>query len=147
MRWRFADKIDRYTAWESIAGRKGISFEEYSLLDRFGRRGEAPGCLVLETCVHLARWLVLASSDWNKSCLLEAVDNFALLRATHPGDLLQVVVKVTERGDSRVRVASEVCSENIAVARGALDLALIEARDIHDLDELKILYQELYGPA
>jgi len=40
MKWRLIDKLERYEPWRSVSGRKAVSFEEYSLLKPFGRKGD-----------------------------------------------------------------------------------------------------------
>ena len=76
MRWRFMDRINRFEAWATIEGRKAVSLEEYSLLEPFGRKGSLPENLVVESCVHLARWLVIVSSGFEQTCILSAIDQF-----------------------------------------------------------------------
>lgn len=147
MRWRFADRIDAFEPWKLIHGRKGISLEEYSLLERFGRPGVLTESLVLETCVHFARWLVAASSEWHGSCLLKEIEDFTYESEARMGNNLRIEVSVTERADARVWVHCAVSTEERLIAQGNLALDWVPLADLQDPGSLRIMWQELYGKA
>ena len=147
MRWRFADRIDEFHPWAFIRGRKGISLEEYSLLERFGRSGVLPETLVLESCVHFARWLVSASSEWNASCLLKDIMDFTYESEARMGNNLRIDVSVKERAGDCVWMQCAVSTGERSIARGRLVLDLVPLANLQDPESLKILWQELYGKA
>lgn len=145
MRWRFADRIDEFHPWDSIRGRKGISLEEYSLQERFGRPGVMPESLVLETCVHFARWLVSASSEWHESCLLKEIEDFTYESEARMGNNLRIEVSVKERAGAHVWMQCAVSTEDRLIAQGNLALDLAPLSDLQDPESLRIMWQELYG--
>jgi 3-hydroxymyristoyl/3-hydroxydecanoyl-(acyl carrier protein) dehydratase len=146
MRWRFADRIDAFEPWRRISGRKGISLEEYSLLERFGRRGVLPESLVLETCVHFARWLVAASSDWRQSCLLAGIEEFGYESEARMGDNMRVEIKTAgnpDGDDKTLRLVCNVSAQERRIASGTLALKLVDLDSIQDAEALKIMWREL----
>lgn len=147
MRWRFADRVDAFDPWKLIRGRKGISLEEYSLLERFGRSGVMPESLVLESCVHFARWLVTASSEWRQTCLLKEIEEFVYESEARMGDNLRIDVSVKERAGGHVWVHCAVSADERLIAQGNLALDLVPLTDLQDPESLSIMWQELYGKA
>lgn len=145
MRWRFADRIDAFEPWRMIRGRKGISLEEYSLLERFGRPGVMPESLVLEACVHFARWLVAASSEWRQSCLLERIEDFVFESEAGMGDNLRVEIMVTGRSEGEMRVACEAGAGERLIARGTIVARLVDLNKIQDTEAMRIMWRELRG--
>ena len=147
MRWRFADRIDAFEPWKMIRGRKGISLEESSLLERFGRPGVMPESLVLEVCVHFARWLVAASSDWQESCLLTEIKEFVFESEARMGDNLRIALSLSQPVDNRLWMHCVVSADERLVAQGNLALDLVTLTDLQDLESMRIMWQELYEPA
>lgn len=145
MRWRFADRIDAFEPWALIRGRKGISLEEYSLLERFGRRGVFPESLVLETCVHFARWLAAASSGWRHSCLLAGIEDFVYESEARMGDNLEIEIRMVEPQDEGgvFRVACAASAGARRIASGTLALKRVDLDWIQDSGALEIMWREL----
>jgi 3-hydroxymyristoyl/3-hydroxydecanoyl-(acyl carrier protein) dehydratase len=146
MRWRFVDRIESIEPWTTIRGRKVVSLEEYLLLERFGRQGVLPEAIVLESCVHLARWLVMRSSDFSRSCLLSGIDEFTWCRETGPGACLHVDVAVEAREDWVLRVRCAV-DDGKPVAAGNLELDLVDLGELEKAEASMALWRELYGAA
>jgi len=147
MRWRFVDRIDGFEPWVSARGRKSISLEEYSLLEPFGRKGIFPETLALESCVHLARWLVVRSSGFQNGCLISGVDDFVFRDEVGMGDTLDVNVVVLKKDEKTIQVGCEATHGRQSVCQGTLTLDLITLKDILDPEPLIALWQELYGKA
>lgn len=147
MRWRFADSIDSFESWVSITGRKGVSLEEYSLLERFGRQGVLPESLVLESCVHFARWLVAASSQWRESCLLRGVEDFRHDSEARLGDNLRIVLEVNHHAKASVVVQCVVRADERLIACGELSLDCVALDTLQDSESLHQMWRELYGQA
>ncbi len=147
MRWRFIDRIEAYEPWMRIGGRKAISLEEYHLLDVLGRKGVFPESLVLESCVHLVRWLVGASSDFSLSSTLLEVERFAFEHETHPGAVLTVTATVLDKQDDTLKVSCNVMSGNRRCGHGVITCALIPLADIASVEDSRTLWRELYGKA
>lgn len=147
MRWRFTDRIEQFEPWARIKGRKSVSLEEYSLLRPFGRDGVFPEALVVESCVHLARWLVVRSSDFRQSGLLARVTGFSFESQTGMGDALTMVLTVQARRDETLELTGEVLGSARCVGRGDFALELTPLADLCDPEDLKAVWQELYAPA
>ncbi len=145
MRWRFADRIDEFQAWVFIQGRKGVSLEEYSLLERFGRPGVFPEILTLETCIHFSRWLVERSSEFTQSCLIAQVENFTFSTPAGMGDNLKISVYLTDHQEDQMGVQCRVESDGRDIALGGLRLNRVPFGTLQDSETRRILWQELYG--
>ena len=105
MRWRFTDKALLFAPWEYIATVKAGSLEEYSLLERWGETGKAPGSLLLESAVQAARWLVEASSSFTHSCVLREINHWRATDGLRPGERFCVFLRVTERSGEHLSLA------------------------------------------
>lgn len=147
MRWRFADRIDAFEPWKLIRGRKGISLEEYSLLERFDRPGVMPETLVLETCIHFARWLAIVSSGWRASCRVMSVKDFSFDSEAAMGDQLQIEVTGKLHVIDRHLYECRVSAGEKQIAHGHLDLELIPLAELDNPESLKLLWNELYAEA
>lgn len=145
MRWRFVDKISSFASWHSAVGRKAVSLEEYSLLDPFGRKGVLPDLLILETCVELARWLVLRSSGYAKTCILNHVDRFAFSGNVGMGDVLRIYASVADRNAESVTVNCRVSCEDRAVAEGTFAVSLFGLAGTLERETVEAMWKELYG--
>jgi hypothetical protein len=147
MKWRFADSIESFDAWKSIQGIKTVSLEEYSLLEPLGRKGPLPESLILESCVHLSRWLVAASSCFRESCMLEEVRHFAFERGAGTGDVLSIAAEVLRRTESGLEVECKVTIRGQRCGCGRLMLSLVPLEEISIPEDVETLWRELYGEA
>lgn len=147
MRWRLIDNISALTPWVSICGRKAVTFEEYSLQKPFGRKGEFPESLIVGSCVELARWLVMASSDWQQGCQLVAVNNFRFTGIAGRGDTFALTLTVTARTDSQLTVACRATVDGHALADGQLVMQLTQLAEYDSAERRQLLWRELYAAA
>lgn len=145
MRWRFVDCILEIEPWTRIVGQKAVSFEEYSLLKRFGRKGVFPECLVLECCVELTRWLVAASSGFAKGSVLAEVEDFHFEREAGMGSLLDIAVTVEHRQGNDLSAQCRVTSGGERIAGGQICAALLPMDENFDPELVKGLWRELHG--
>ena len=90
MRFRLVDRILE-EAPGRIRTQKTISFEEFSLLKPWGRKGAFPETLLLQVAVESAA-LLLNTGDAARTGVLEGVDDVRFLRETRPGSVLECVV-------------------------------------------------------
>jgi hypothetical protein len=148
MKWRFVDRIRAFEPWREIAADKAVSFEECCLLERWGRAGEFPASLVLESCVEAARWLVAASSDFTRTAALSECDRFEFSHL-RPAAPLAISVVVTSRSEQRLAVRAEgrAPGRSGPVAQGQLALDLLPLADSFDREWLMGLWRELYRDA
>ena len=146
MRWRFVDKVESLQPWRTATGRKAISFEEFSLCDRLGRKGVLPESLVIESCIHLVRWLVAASSEFTSTCVLSEVERFALRREVGMGDSLALAATVLGREPGRLRIECRVECGGQAVAEGVLSVELLPLPACAPPEDTRSLWHELSAP-
>ncbi|MFB3882793.1 MAG: hypothetical protein ACE149_16125 [Armatimonadota bacterium] len=145
MRWRLVDKITDLTPWQGIAGVKAVGLEEYCLLEPLGREYALPESLVIECCVELGRWLVVASSSFSLMALLGGVDDFAFARPAEGGELLEIEASVVTRSDAIVCLDCTVSAAGRGIAGGRLTLQLLPLADGHDREEMAGRWRELHA--
>jgi len=147
MRWRFVDRIEAFQPWTLLRGRKSISLEEYCLLEPLGRKGVFPETLVLESCIHLGRWLVMKSSDFEKTCLLSEVREFAFANECGMGHTLEMTLRVQKKEEGSIEAEFEATEGGRLICRGALILGFMSLGKLIDPETMKATWQELYGKA
>jgi 3-hydroxymyristoyl/3-hydroxydecanoyl-(acyl carrier protein) dehydratase len=147
MRWRFVDRIEEFEPWALMRGRKAISLVEYFLLNPFGRKGVFPETLVIESCIHLVRWLVMRSSGFKSTCLLSDLGNFNFNNEVGMGDILRMGVTVTMRREDSVQVNCETTNGERLIGYGALTVGLMDLTGVADPEVMKAMWQELYVKA
>lgn len=145
MRWRFMDRITRFELWAAIEGRKTVSLEEYSLLEPLGRKGVFPESLVVETCVHLARWMVTVSSAFEHTCILSAVDGFRFDGEVRAGSVLIASLRVTDRRGDDMHCDCAVAGGSGRLGGGHLVVSLLPLRETGVAEDARGLWRELYA--
>ena len=143
MKWRLIDRIDRFEPWQHAAGAKTVSFEEYSLLKRLGRKGAFPESLVLDACVELARWLVAGSSDFAQVAALEQIEDFAFRTEAGRGDVLEISLTTLNRDETHLALKCAVAFAGREVASGKITVNLSPLSESFDREWLVGLWQEL----
>ena len=147
MRWRFIDRVDSFEPWKAIAGAKAISFEEVSLLKPFGRKGDLPESLVIESCVELVRWLVAASSGFEKASDLAEIRHFRTERISGLGTLLEIAAEVEDHAEGGLSARCRVAASGRTVASGTLYVSLSPLAAGFDAGLVEGTWRELHGEA
>ena len=132
MKWQLVDRIDNFEPWSHIGGAKLVTLEEYHLLEPFGSLGELPPSLVLESIVHLTRWLIMASSDFQTGCVLVEIPHLEMRGKTGQGDTLILAASVIDKNAERLKVNVSAEVREALVCEGTL---------IYDLFSLSILLE------
>jgi hypothetical protein len=145
MRWQFVDHIETFDPWVSIRGRKCISLEEYHLLARFDRTGVLPESLVLESFVHLGRWLVAASSEFSESALLDEVLDFSFTEELGMGSTLAMEMTVQARQADSLLLICRGWDSQHPVSQGILRLSLHALGELSERQSVLMLWRELNG--
>ena len=145
MRWRLLDRIDRFEPWAAASGRKAISFEECCLLEPFGRKGEFPAALVLQSGVELVRALVARSSEFAETCMLEEAGGFAFSPCAAMGGVLTVAARIVERDERSVTAECRATCSGVVVGEGRLQMRLLSMVDPREREATEGAWQELYG--
>ncbi len=145
MRWRLLDRIGHFAPWESLRGRKAVSFEEYSLLKPFGRKGELPESLLIGTCMAAAQWLTMASSEFEHTCLLSTVETFVAKETASMADVLDVGITVATRETKSVVVQCEITISGRESAGGQLTASLVDLHTLWSPAKAKALWETLYA--
>jgi hypothetical protein len=147
MKWRFVDRIEQFEPWRTIRCVKTVSFEEYSLLERWGRGGEFPASLMLEAAVEAGRWLAMASSDFALAASLAEVRELHCLRPAARGEVLRTTVTVKERGDACLEVEIVQEAGGTTLLSGRLELRLSPLGEAFDATSLRGLWNEIASSA
>lgn len=144
MRWRFVDRVEAFEPWTFLRGRKSISLEEYCLLGPLGRQGVFPESLVLESCTHLGRWLVMKSSDFRNGGLLSEVPEFFFANECGMDQSLEMTVCVQKKEEGFIEAACDATAEGRPICRGVLILVLTGLGELVDPETMRATWQELY---
>jgi len=147
LRWRFVDRVDAFDPWHAIAGRKVVSFEEYSLLKPFGRQGAFPESLVLEACVAMGGWLVAASSGFSLCGTLSEVRRFEWEGPAGMGQVIELAAQVRGRRGDEIDLECRADGPDRHIAHGEISLALLPADGLLAASVLEATWKELYGAA
>jgi 3-hydroxymyristoyl/3-hydroxydecanoyl-(acyl carrier protein) dehydratase len=147
MRWRFVDRIEAFEPWIFLKGRKSISLEEYCLLEPLGRKGVFPETLVLESCTHLGRWLVMKSSDFVKIGLLSEVRAFSFANECGMEQTLEITVRVQKKEEGFIEAECEATAGGRLICTGGLILGFALLKKLIDPETMRAMWQELYVKA
>jgi hypothetical protein len=147
MRWRFVDRIESYFEWQSITARKAVSFEEFYLLEKQGRRGELPESLLLESCVEALRWLIVCSSGFQLSAVLHSIDAFSLHTPACCGDVLRLTATIDERSPDTVSAFCTVLCSRAKLAAGRICVKTMPLDACFDRSLLQGMWKEIHGTA
>ena len=147
MRWRFLDRIIAFEPWASLSGIKTVSFEEYSLMKPFGRKGAFPETFIMEACVASVQWLVMRSSGFEQTALLNEADNFSVSAMAGMGEVLHTQAVVEEKGAERLVVSCSVSLAKHELAAGTLTFNLVRLEPLWQPDNPKKLWGNVYGSA
>jgi hypothetical protein len=143
MKWRLVDRVLGFEPWVRLRAAKALSFEEQSLLERWGRPGEAPPGLVLESCVEAARWLVAASSSFTQTTRLLGLEDFRV--EALGAQRLEVAISIERRAAQEIEARAEVRDggSGLRCAGGRLVLAPCDLAESFDREWLMGLWREL----
>jgi len=144
MRWRFTDKVLSFTPWQAVVTLKAGSLEEYSLLERWGRPGEAPAVLVLEACIQSARWLVEASSAFSQNIEPLEIVHWRVMDGLRPGERLRISLRVEER--SAEHICFKAWQERLLPGQVCASVSSSPACDSPDAAEPDLLFSAALVP-
>lgn len=144
MKWRMLDRVVAFQPWQRLAAVKAVSFEELTLLERWGRAGELPASLCLELGVEAARWLAVASSDYEFAAALSGIAGFQCAQPVGRGPL-EVTVEIQQRDAAELRawVAIHETGGRVPVAQGAMVFGLVPLAECFDREWAQGMWQEL----
>ena len=147
MRWQMVDHIDYFEPWHCIEGRKNVSLEEGYLLERFGRSGILSEGILVESMVQLGRWLVLASSNFLQSALLDEIASLRIESIPSMGDALSLSARAEAVEGDLLPCCMTVQRQACLVAEGRMVLRLMESNNLVRANTTPLLWRELYGKA
>jgi hypothetical protein len=147
MRWCFVDRIETYLEWKSITVCKAVSFEEFHLLEKQGRRGEFPESLLLETCIEALRWLIVRSSGYQLSAALQSVEAFKLYTPARCGDVIRSTVTIEDHSPDHVSALCTVLCPRANLAEGRIRVETLPLDLCFDPSLLQGTWKELHGKA
>jgi 3-hydroxymyristoyl/3-hydroxydecanoyl-(acyl carrier protein) dehydratase len=147
MKFRFVDRIVSWTPYDRICGLKAVSFEEYSLKERFGDAGRLPETLLLECFLQLGNWLILLSSDFNQMGMVIRLSQVRFHEGLRPGQSLRMEVVLANRRDDGFELSGEGRAGDRTIITGLNCLAVpIPAEEYVNPADLRVLYSEIFAP-
>ena len=145
MRWQFVDRIVSYDKWINIQGIKTVSLEEYHLLSRFGRKGFFPETLAVESCIEIARWLIMKSTDFSKTCIISEINNFCFNKSIGMGDIMMVSAERKGEHSQKVQFECLIKTAGKEIAKGQIEVELADLHDYQDPTLTATMWEELYA--
>jgi hypothetical protein len=160
MKWRMVDRVLAFQPWQSLTAVKAVSFEELTLLERWGRPASLPPSLCLEAGVEAVRWLVAASSGFTLATLLAEAADFQFVQPLD-GEILRAAISVKQRdaaslcaavsisaadagGTPALRTAAvSVAGTRGVLAHGSLSFSLVRLDEYFDAEWLRGVWQDL----
>ena len=116
MRFLLVDRIHEVEPGTRIRGAKCAAMSEDYFEWHFPERPIVPGMLILEACTQLAGWLEAATSDFANWAVLEEVKSARYYDFALPGDVIELELTCTERGEERSTYLAET---RVGEKRGA----------------------------
>ncbi len=147
MRWRLVDRVDSIDPWKEIAGRKAVSLEEYSLLERFGAEGEIPATMLIGAFAELGRWLFMASSGFEGSALMDGIEGFAIERAPGRGETAMLTARVAGKTTGGLRLECTGECGGAKIAHGVISMSAAPLGEMQDAEDARIIWREIHGEA
>jgi len=148
MKWRMVDRVLAFQPWQSLTAVKAVSFEELTLLERWGHPPGEPPSLCLEVGVEAARWLVAASSGFELATMLSEAADFQFAQPLD-GEILRAAISVTQRDTASLRAAVSISADGARgglrppLAHGSLSFGLARLDEYFDAEWLRGIWQDL----
>jgi len=144
MKWRLVDRVLAFQPWQSLTAVKAVSFEELTLLERWGQPAGLPPSLCLEVGVEATRWLVAASSGFELATLLSEAADFQFVQPLD-GEILRAAISVRQRDTASLRAAVSISAAGTGgvLAHGSLSFGLVRLDECFDAEWLRGLWQDL----
>jgi hypothetical protein len=139
MKFRMVDRILDCQA-DLIRTRKTVSFEEYSLLKPWGRKGAFPETLVFQVAVESASLLLAHRSGRTRVGLLEEVEALRFARESRPGAVLDC--EVTFENDHYV---FRIQDHGVLLASGNLRLKDFPLAEAHDSEVFALRWEAIHA--
>ncbi len=147
MKFRLVDKITSWMPWQTIAGIKSVSFEEYSLKEPFGEQPRLPEMLMLESFLQLGNWLVILSSEFQQMGMLARIQEVRFHESLLPGQRLQLEVKLIRRRVDGFELAGRGLVNGKTVISGSGCVAALAPLGEHqNPEDIRVLFSEIYAP-
>ncbi len=143
MKFRLVDKIVDYSKGISITTRKAISFEEYSLLKPWGRKGAFPETLILQIAVESASLLLAVTSEFREICLLKEVVSASFQKQTKPGDILSGTVDIHKTDETHWYCKFKISAGQNEISKGIFVAETIPLHSCFYTEDYILLWKEL----
>lgn len=140
MKLRLVDRILSVDD-SSLETEKAISFEEFSLLEPWGRKGAFPESLLLQVAVESAALLVAHRTGRGSIAVLEEVLSMRFAGETRPGDVLRCRVVAEASG----RYVFEMDTKRGCLASGGLRLREVELERCFDPEAFALTWDALHA--
>jgi 3-hydroxymyristoyl/3-hydroxydecanoyl-(acyl carrier protein) dehydratase len=125
MKFRLVDKIIDFEKEVSIETAKAVSFEEFSLLKRWGRKGAFPETLLLQFAVESASLLIAGSTGFASMGVLAEAGPVRFFSPSTPGDIVHASLQAASVGMNRWEIKFTLKTQREPIADGLLSMDLV----------------------
>lgn len=129
--FQMIEKIESITSGESAVGYKAVSVNEPYFAGHFPDSPIMPGVLVVESCAQLCSVVLDDEPKEDEVYVLIKIDQFKILKAVIPGDLMRVEVKKEMAAGGLFRFSVSVTVDGVTKAKGVLSFTAMKSADIY----------------
>jgi 3-hydroxymyristoyl/3-hydroxydecanoyl-(acyl carrier protein) dehydratase len=145
MKFRGLDRLGSWAPRQWILGDKAVSFEEFTLAERFGGEPCLPTGLLLQAGVDLASWLVMLSTDFQGFWLPREVGPTRFLAPLRPGGRAVIRVEVSSwstEGQMICRISAHQ-GEKQLLAGEEWAGQILPLEKFRNPDDMRVLFSEI----
>lgn len=127
--WRLVDRVTAIVPFESIEGRKCVASSEPWFAGERPQRVVLPGVLLLEALAQLGSILVYTSEPFDTATSLMYLlgfDKVKFRRPVHPGDVVDLTVRVLRHDQNAWKLAGEASVEGTLAAQAELLASVVD---------------------
>ena len=143
MKFRLVDRIISIDKGRHIATQKAVSFEEFSLLKPWGRKGAFPETLILQFAVESACLLVAFTSGFQSICVLEEMVVAHFISHTVPGDILLGDIELVVLDQTHSRCEFGILRENKKIAKGTFIVQTVPLHHCFVPEDYMLMWREM----
>ena len=145
MKFRMVDRVIECCNLKNIKTRKAISFEEFSILKVWGRKGAFPETLILQFAVESSKLLIAASSKFKQIGMVQIFSNIHFHNVTTPGDVLTGESTIVNYGDNSYEFQFDIFATERKIADGNLLMTTIQLDSCYDTEKFILMWGEIGG--
>jgi 3-hydroxymyristoyl/3-hydroxydecanoyl-(acyl carrier protein) dehydratase len=146
VKFRFVDKILSFSISGSIQTEKAISFEEFSLLKIWGRKGTFPETLIFQFAVESAALFIAGSNGFETFGVLDHIDEAHFLKTTRPGDVLLGSIDLISDPDPTYDFKFKISVVEKEIAHGRFGLSPVPLPEYFEKETYTLMWKDKNAP-